>query len=114
PPQWALQAPLTFGRARLLHVDAGAEPPAGAGEDHHADGTVRLEGVERVVELADELAAQRVELVRAIEREQGDPLAAALQREGGHASYFGKAVAQEATWPGGGVDRVVDRDLAVH
>jgi len=57
----------------LLDVGAGGEGLLGAGEDDAADARLSLETVERPVDLADELAVQRVQRLRAVERDQPDP-----------------------------------------
>ena len=56
----------------LLDVDAGGERLLVAGDDDAADRGIGLEAVERAVDLADQLGVERVQRVRAVERDDPD------------------------------------------
>jgi hypothetical protein len=56
----------------LLDVGAGGEGLVGPGYDDAADAVVGLEAFERAIELADEGVVQRIERVRAVERDEPD------------------------------------------
>src|SRR4029453_8028633 len=54
----------------LLDVDASREGFLVAGDDNAADRRICLEGVERAVDLADELRVERVQRMRAVQRDE--------------------------------------------
>src|SRR5262249_15515565 len=56
----------------LLDVDAGGKRLLVAGDDDAADRRVCLEGVERAVDLADEERVERVQRMRAVQRDDAD------------------------------------------
>ena len=57
----------------LLDVSAGGEGLVVAGEQHAADAVVGLKGVDRLDQLADERAVERIELLRTVEPDDADP-----------------------------------------
>ena len=56
----------------LLDVDASGKRLFVAGDDDGTDGRIALERLERPVELADELRVERVQRVRAVQRNEPD------------------------------------------
>src|SRR5262245_32121348 len=56
----------------FLDIDARREGLVAAGDNDGADGGVRLESVERAVELGDEPRVERIERLRPVERDQSD------------------------------------------
>ena len=56
----------------LLDVDAGSKRLLVTGDDDAANGRVCLEGVKRAVDLADELGVERVQRMRAVQRDEAN------------------------------------------
>jgi hypothetical protein len=70
--------------AVVLHdadVRAGGERLVAAGDHHAADAVVGVELLQRLAQLLHELRVERVQLLRAVERNKGDAGRAALVDE---------------------------------
>src|SRR5581483_2084413 len=68
-------APVLYARARLFprrDVEAGAERPAGAGNDQRPDVVVALAGVHGGAEVGEQLIGEGVHLLRAVQGEDGE------------------------------------------
>ncbi|MNK84492.1 hypothetical protein D3C87_1043410 [compost metagenome] len=59
----------------LVDVHAGAEALAGPGQHHHAHVVVAIDGLHGVAQLGLHDLGQRIELVRPVQGDHGDPLA---------------------------------------
>jgi len=56
----------------LVHVAAGAEVAAGAGDHHHLDVRVEAQRAEQVAQLGVGLEGERVLALRPVQRDRGD------------------------------------------
>ena len=70
--------------APVLEVEAGAERTAGSGEDDDLAVVVGGNGVEGIVQLADEGEVDGVEALGAVEAESGDMVGDRFDEDGGH------------------------------
>ena len=103
-PAWVGPKPSVCGRAAVAaEVEAGAEPPAGAGEHHDAAGVVDGDGVEGGVEALDQPGRHRVQLLRAVHRDAGDAGVRGVEFDVGHRGILARTPGHPPTtfrsWP---------------
>ena len=69
-------------RSVAVEVEPRAESSASTGQDHHPHAGIVAEVIEARMEVADERGGHRVQALRAIERQDGDPVDRARQGDG--------------------------------
>ncbi len=83
-------------RPEVLQVEPGAEAATRAGEHGDLAALVGGDGVERVVQVTDQLERDRVEAVGAVEADDAHRLARLFEGDGAHST---QEIAAKSTWP---------------